>query len=223
MKTISMETYQKEFASAFINGITFVTELRTTDPAQLDVLLQHAHFIEAYPGEVILEAGSRGNRFFFLLRGQLAVYRDAPMQGTEINHITPGQCFGALSIICDKERIATVAVSETCTAALLLSLDLAGLGRLNDCSVFSLSTKLALYRSVVSNTRWQLELYKMDYPDHVLSKQARSVEVFTGRRNTVEELQSLERQVHQLTERLLGWNEQLGSERESSKMRGTWL
>jgi CRP/FNR family cyclic AMP-dependent transcriptional regulator len=223
MKTISMETYQKDFASAFINGITFVTELRATDPAQLDVLMQHAYFIEAYPGEVMLEAGSRGNRFFFLLRGQLAVYRGEVASGNEINHITPGQCFGALSIICNTSRIATVAVSQSCSAALLLSLDLSDLGRLSDFSIFSLSTKLALFRSVVSNTRWQLELYKMDYPQHVLSQQTRLVEVYTGRRNTLEELQSMERQVKQLTEMLVSWNEQLGQERESANMRGTWL
>lgn len=223
MKTLSMEHYQKDSAFAFINGITFVTELRATDPGQLETLLKHACFIEANPGEMVLEAGSRCNRFFFLLRGRLAIYRDAVAPGAELNHITPGQCFGALSIICNKERIATVAVSAGTTPALMLCLDLSGLRRLGDFSVFSLYTKLALYRSVVSNTRWQLELYKMDYPDHALSKQARSVEIYIGKRNTLEELQSLERQIHQLTEMLMLWNEQVGRERESSNMRGNWL
>lgn len=223
MKTISMETYERDFANAFLNGITFVTELRATDPTQLETLLRHAFFVEATPGEMILEAGTRSNQFFFLLRGQLAVYRDAVAPGAELNHITPGQCFGALSIICGTERIASVVVSNKCNAALLLSLELTELGRLGDFSVFNLSTKLALFRSVVSNTRWQLELYKMDYPNHVLAQKSRAVEIYTGKRNTLEELQSLDRQVRHLTEMLVAWNEQIGRERETDSMRGTWI
>lgn len=223
MKTISMETYEQDFANAFINGITFVTELRATDPAQLAVLLKHAYFIEATRDEVVLEAGSKGTRFFFLLKGQLVVYPSDVKPGAEVNRITPGQCFGALSIICKTSRIATVAVGHECPGALMLSLDLSGLGRLNDFSVFTLLTKLALYRSVVSNTRWQLELYKMDFPDHALTKQARAIDIYIGRKNTIEELQSLEKQVHQLTDMILAWNEQLGIEKEASNMRGVWL
>jgi hypothetical protein len=223
MKTISMETYQRDFANAFINGIAFVTELRTTDPTQLDVLLKHAYFIEAGSDEVVLEAGSKGTRFFFLLKGQMSIYNDAVLPGAEINRITPGQCFGALSIICKTSRLASVAVGHDCPGALMLSLDLTGLGRLNDFSVFTLATKLALYRSVVSNTRWQLELYKMDYPDHALTKQARSIEIYTGRKNIPEELQSLERQVQQLTEMIVAWNEQLAADKSASAMRGVWL
>ena len=105
----------------------------------------------------------------------------------------------------------------------MLSLDLTGLGRLNDFSVFTVATKLALYRSVVSNTRWQLELYKMDYPDHALAKQSRAIEIYIGKKNTLEELQSLDKQVHQLTEMILAWNEQLAADKDSSSMRGVWL
>lgn len=223
MKAVPMENYPKEFADAFLNGITFVTELRATDPEQLGVLLKHAFFVEAARDEVVLKAGSRGHRYFFLLKGQLSVYPEDVRPGAEVNRITPGQSFGALSIICNTSRTASVAVSSNCPGALMLSIDLQGLGKLDDFSVFKLSTKLAIYRGVVNNTRWQLELYKMDYPDHVLTKRGRSVEVYIGKKNTLQELESLDRQAHQLTEMIVEWNEQLSSEQDAAEMRGTWL
>lgn len=223
MKSIPLNNYPREFAITFLHGITFVTELRITAPEQLDVLLQHAFFVEADQGDLILKAGTRGERYFFLLYGQLSVYPGEIKAGAEVNRITAGQCFGALSILCDTDRIASVAVSPDCRGALMLSLDLSGLGRLDDFSVFSLFTKLALYRGVVNNTRWQLELYKMDYPEHVLAAESSSIESYAGPFGTLQELQSLDRQIQQMTRMIVRWNEQLSSDQGSAVVRATWL
>lgn len=223
MKAIPIEQYPGDMANAFINGITFVNEVRSNDPKQLAVLMKNACFMEFDSGEVLLTAGKAGRRYCFLLKGQLSVYADDDTRGPAINQITPGQNFGGLSIICRTRRTATIAVSPTCKQALILSIDLNGLGELDDFSTYTLQTKLSLYRAIVNNTRWQLELYKMDYPNHPLTERGRTVEVYIGQRNTVDELASLERQAYQLIEMLVEWNEALQEQQVANAMEGTWL
>lgn len=223
MKAIPIDQYPKDMATAFISGITFVNEVRMNDKSQLDTLMKNACFVECSAGEVLLTAGKNGRRYSFLLKGQLSVYADEDTRGKPINQITPGQNFGGLSIICKTRRTATVAVSAGCKAALILSIDLTGLGELDDFSIYTLQTKLALYRAIVNNTRWQLELYKIDYPDHPLTTRSRTVEVYIGQRNTMDELASLERQAYQLTEMLVEWNQALQEQEAVNEMEGTWL
>jgi len=223
MKLIPLNQYPKEFAVPFLHGIPFVTELRITAPEQLEVLLEHAYFLEAAPGDVVLKAGSRGERFYFLLYGQMSIYAGNVADGVEVNRIAAGQSFGALSVICDVERIASVAVSVDCKGALLLSIDMRELGKLSDFSVFSLLTKLALFRGVVHSTRWQLELYKLDYPNHKLATQGVLVEEFDGKLGTLEELESLNRQIYQMTGVMSAWNKQLSTEEGRPVFRGGWI
>lgn len=224
MKAIPIETYPKDMANAFMNGIAFVTEVRANDSKQLDTLMKHAVFAELDAGEVIIRAGNKGRRYYFLLRGQLCVFPDDDTDAKPINKITPGQNFGGLSIICDTERTATVAVDPKTKSALVLTIDLSGLGALNDFSVFTLQTKLSLYKAIVNNTRWQLELYKMDYPGHPLTLRGRKVDIYIGKKNTIEELESLEHQAYQLMEMLLEWNQALQLEDiKNQTSEGTWI
>ncbi len=224
MKAIPIDTYPQDMANAFINGITFVNDVRTNDSKQLAVLMKNACFMEFSSGEILLTAGKAGRRYSFLLKGQLTVYADDDTDGPAINQITPGQNFGGLSIICKARRTATIAVSPSCKSALILSIDMAGLGELNDYSVYTLQTKLALYRAIVNNTRWQLELYKMDYPTHPLTLRGRSIDIFIGARNTEQELASLDSQAHQLIEMIVEWNQALMTQETKREMGGgTWL
>jgi len=62
---------------------------------------------------------------------------------------------------------------------------------------------------VMNNTRWKLSVYRMQNPDHALSDALQKVEAFTGEKETVEELQSLDRQIHQLTDLMQKWNQAL--------------
>lgn len=223
MKAIPIDTYPQDMANAFINGITFVNEVRANDAEQLAVLMKNAYFMEFDSGETLLTAGKSGRRYSFLLKGQLSVYADEDTSNHAINQITPGQSFGGLSIICKTRRTATIAVSASCKSALILSIDMAGLGELNDYSVYTLQTKLALYRAIVNNTRWQMELYKMDYPNHPLTLRGRAIDVFIGPRNTELELASFDRQAHQLIEMIVEWNQALMTQEASEEMSGTWL
>lgn len=220
MKNISMRDYPQDVADNFLGGINFVREMRVNDPAQFDVLMKRTWFVELSPGETIINAGEMDSRYFFLLKGQLSVYADSEHKMRELNKITPGQSFGALSIICKSPRTATVAITPGCVGALLIAIDLSGLGDLLDFSVFSLATKLSLYRTVVNNTRWQLEVYKMDYPTHPLTQRSKEVEIYIGKKFTEQELQSLERQIMQLTALITEWNAELSPKEADPQDRG---
>lgn len=220
MKNIPMRDYPQDVAENFLSGINFVREMRVNDSAQFDVLMQRTQFIELSPGETIIHAGEMDSRYFFLLKGQLSVYADSEHKTRELNKITPGQSFGALSIICKSPRTATVAITPGCTGALLIAIDLSGLGDLLDFTVFSLTTKLSLYRTVVNNTRWQLEVYKMDYPAHPLTQKSKEVEIYIGKKFTEQELQSLERQITQLTTLITEWNRELSPKEQAPQDRG---
>ncbi|HQQ63376.1 MAG TPA: cyclic nucleotide-binding domain-containing protein [Pseudomonadales bacterium] len=221
MKTIPMRDYPQEVADNFLSGINFVREMRLNDPDQFTVLMQRTQFVELSPGETIIHAGEMDSHYFFLLRGQLSVYADSKSKLPELNKITPGQSFGALAIVCKKPRTATVSISPGCVGALMISIDLTGLGDLLDFSVFSLATKLSLYRTVVNNTRWQLEVYKMDYPNHPLTQKSKQVEIYIGKKFTEQELQSLEKQVMQLTTLIGEWNAELAPKETAPQDRGT--
>lgn len=220
MKVIPMRDYPQDVADNFLSGINFVREMRLNDPAQFDVLMQRTQFIELSPDETIINAGEMDSRYFFLLKGQLSVYADSAHRSRELNKITPGQSFGALSIICHKPRTATVAITPGCIGALLIAIDLSGLGQLLDFSIFALTTKLSLYRTVVNNTRWQLEVYKMDFPTHPLTQKSKEVEIFIGKKLTEQELQSLERQIMQLTTLITEWNTELVPKEPDPQDRG---
>jgi hypothetical protein len=220
MKTVPMRDYPQDVADNFLSGINFVREMRTSDSGQFAELMQRTQFVELDPDEIVIHAGDMDSRYFFLLKGQLSVYPNSNNMSKELNKITPGQSFGALSIICHKPRTATVAVAPRCVGALLIAIDLSALGKLNDYSVFNISTKLSLYRTVVNNTRWQLEVYKMDYPSHVLTLRSKEVEIYIGKKGTDQELESLERQIGQLTALITDWNAELTLNKESQQDRG---
>jgi CRP/FNR family transcriptional regulator, cyclic AMP receptor protein len=220
MKVIPMRDYPQDVAENFLSGINFVREMRLNDPDQFRLLMERTQFVELSQGETIINAGEMDSRYFFLLKGQLSVYADSEHKSRELNKITPGQSFGALSIICHKTRTATVAITPGCNGALLIAIDLAGLGQLLDFSVFSLTTKLSLYRTVVNNTRWQLEVYKMDYPTHPLTQKSKEVEIYIGKKLTEQELQSLERQIMQLTTLISEWNAELVPKEPDPQDRG---
>lgn len=220
MKVIPMRDYPQDVAENFLSGINFVREMRLNDPDQFQLLMGRTQFVELSPGETIINAGEMDSRYFFLLKGQLSVYADSEHKSRELNKITPGQSFGALSIICHKTRTATVSITPGCNGALLIAIDLAGLGQLLDFSVFSLTTKLSLYRTVVNNTRWQLEVYKMDYPAHPLTQKSKEVEIYIGKKLTEQELQSLERQIMQLTTLISEWNAELVPKEPDPQDRG---
>ncbi|HEY9033596.1 MAG TPA: cyclic nucleotide-binding domain-containing protein, partial [Pseudomonadales bacterium] len=143
--------------------------------------------------------------FYFLLKGQLDVYPDADIKGKPINQLSPGQVFGALAIINDQPRTASLAASGS-TGSTLFATDFSIFGALDDFSVIKLETKLSFLRIVVNNTRWKLEVYKMNDPDHPLAARLDSIHRFSGEKNSLDELHHMVQQSKELGDILNDWN-----------------
>lgn len=209
MKTIALSNYPQETLDNLLSGIPFFKDLMLEDKLQTGILMRYSNVFEPAPGEIVIQKGARDNTFYFLLKGQLIVYPDGDLTRPAVNYLSAGQVFGALSLLCKTPRTATIVADPKFAKCLMFGTDFTPFGDLLDFKKVKLSTKLALWRMVVHNTRWKLEVYRMEYPDHPLAAELRQVEIFRGEKNSAEELQSLDRQVWQLTDILVQWNEAL--------------
>ena len=214
MKTIALSNYPPETLELLLSGIPFYKDLMVEDRLQASILMRYSHVFEPAPGEVVIQKGARENTFYFLLKGQLIVYPDGDTARPAVNFLSAGQVFGALSLLCNSPRTATIVADPKFSKTLLFGTDFTPFGELMNFSKIKLSTKLALWRMVVHNTRWKLEVYRMEHPEHPLATELKQVEIFRGEKNTPEELQSLDRQIWQLTDILLQWNEALAGKQD---------
>lgn len=209
MKTTPITSLTPDVLDALLSGIPFYKDLMFNDPEQMKLLLSHSLLFEPAPGEVVIEKGGRDKIFYFLLSGMLAVYPDGKRKGQALNYLSAGQILGALSLLCNSPRTATLVADPQSLRVQLFGADFSPFGELTDFSQIKLSTKLVLWRMVMNNTRWKLGVYKMQNPDHPLTQALQRVETYTGEKNTVEELKSLDRQIHQLTDLMQKWNDAL--------------
>ncbi len=206
MKTIPLSNYPPETLDTLLSGIPFYKDLMIESRPQTDLLLRYSRVFEPTPGEAIIRKGESENTFYFLLKGQLVVYPDGNAASPAVNYLSAGQVFGALSLLCRTHRTATVVADPNVPKVLLFGTDFVPFGDLENFSKTTLPTKLAFWRMVAHNTRWKLEVYRMEHPNHPLVPELRKVEIFRGEKNSLEELQSLDRQIRQLTDILLKWN-----------------
>ncbi len=194
-----------------LQGIPFFKTVREQDLSQYEALVQHSQMASFGPGEVLLSKGDHDFWLFFLLRGQLDVFPDNGDFQDSINQITPGEVFGDLSMLTGRQRSASVRASDSFRQTTVLGLDFRVFGRLGDFSRLTLDTKLAYYRNTAHNLRWKLDVYRMEYPDSPLAAKHRSLKLFAGKRDTLEELEALEFQAKQLANLLKDWNQSFTS------------
>ena len=192
---------------SFLNRIPLYREIRARDEEQFKRLMRFSRRVEMVPGELIMRRGDKGSWLYFLLVGQLAAYAgDGDPDEEPLNYISPGEMFGDLALLGAFERRVTVRVDSQARRAVLLATDFGCFGRLSDFALVSLPAKLAFYRLIAKGIRWRLELKKMEQPDHPLAIEMRSVSLFHGRTNTLEELEFLHRQSCELAGILTGWH-----------------
>lgn len=207
MRTLALSEIPAVSLDDLLAGISFFRELREVDPRQAEFLATYARVVAADPGEIVIHHGDSDPNFYFLLRGQLLVYPDdQSIRGEPLNVITPGHIFGALAMICRVDRTATIVADPSAGGVKLVVIDGSAFGDLDDYSRIRRHTKILFYRMVVANTRWKLEVYRMQQPNHVISRDMRKIELYRGQPNTEEELQALARQAQQMTVLLMRWN-----------------
>ena len=126
--------------------------------------------------------------------------------GVPLNNILAGEMFGDLAILDGAERKVTVAVASGTAKASYLKINFELFGVVNDFSLIGLATKIKVYRAIVYAIRWRIELKKSANRLHPLMPLIKKVEVFTGEKDSVAELQSLYLQARQLACLLTGWD-----------------
>ncbi|MFP5431066.1 MAG: cyclic nucleotide-binding domain-containing protein [Gammaproteobacteria bacterium] len=210
MKATPVSSLKPDALDSLLSGIPFYKDLMFNDPEQMKVLLKHSQLYEPDPGEVVIEKGGMDKTFYFLLSGQLAVFPDGKKKKEAQIYLSSGQILGALALLCNAPRTATLVADPKSGRVQLFGADFTPFGALTDFSKITLSTKLVLWRLVMNNTKWKLGVFKMQNPDHPVAQALQKVEVFSGEKNSVEELQSLDRQIHQLTDLMQQWNDTMG-------------
>ena len=208
MKDIPLSTFGSDTIETFLSQIPFFNDLSIHDNQQYNLLLENSKIIEIDPGEQIIKKGEMEKTFYFLLKGILEIHADENARGKSINQLTPGQVFGALAVINDQERIASV-VSSAESPATVFATDISIFGAPDDFSQINLDTKLSLLRIVINNTRWKIEVYKMNSPNHPLVSNLDEIKRFSGEKDTIEELLDLTEQSKKLALLLNDWNESL--------------
>ena len=161
-------------------------------------------FVTADQDEIILHHGDDANVLYFLLKGQLAVLADDD-SGDVINEINAGEMFGVMAMVLNFKRSASIKVNGR--TALLAGIDYQHFNDLDDFTLFTLRTKISFFRMLTNNIRWNLERNKMQLPDHPLVSKVRTLPLYTGEKNTLEELHALHHQAHALSELLCEWND----------------
>jgi CRP-like cAMP-binding protein len=75
---------------------------------QLSLLAEVAATVDVAPERVIARQGEIGSGLFVILEGRVRVVRD----GEIVAHFGPGECFGELSVLDRRPRIASVVAEE---------------------------------------------------------------------------------------------------------------
>lgn len=211
MKIKDLSEFKPEDIASLLRRIPFFNQLQREDEQQLAVLMDFSCIVELNSGETIMRRGDRGSWLYFLIKGGLSVYLNSPQQEQPLNHITPGELFGDLALLCDHERKATVAADNNGKTATLFATDFKPFGDIHHFDTVSLHTKLIFYRTMVHSIRWRLEQKRMEDGQHPLALELRQVKSYAGAKETPEELLSLYEQAQQLASILDRWNTEGGA------------
>lgn len=211
METKPLHKFPRDTVERWLLTIPFYKTVKEQDNWQFEVLLEQATIAYYRPGEPVLRRGEKDQWLYFLLKGQLDVHPDEDGDGEPINQITPGEVFGDLAMLVGHERTATLKASEQCRQVVVLSSDFSRFADLERHQPINLATKLAFYRNTVHNLRWKLEVYRARHPEHSFANRHRRVKLYTGPRDTREELLALHDQARALARLLLEWNGEFGA------------
>ena len=206
----------RDYVEQLLSGIPFFKLVKQQDAWQFELLLQSSRMITYLPGEIVLQRGDSDQWLYFLLKGRLAVYVDDPLNGELVNYVTPGEVFGDLAQLMGQPRTATVLAEPTFRESVVLATDAAIFGDISSTRPITIQTKLAYYRNTVHNLRWKLEVYRSQHLQHQLANKHRQVKLYTGVKDTLEELRALYEQAQALASLLLEWNREFGALAEES-------
>lgn len=210
MHSLIATRFPPEKLQPILLGLPFFKDLAEQSPAELERLLPHTRLLLADPGELIMRRGEFDSWCYFLLKGQLAVQAgDDDSSGRTVGYIQPGEMFGALAIMRDSERSASIMVrgsSAEKDRAILFGLDFSPFGELDDFSQVSLASKLKFFQLVVERTEARLHAYEREMPGTDLGVRLATLPSFHGQADSLEQLQFLHQRADALADLLAEWN-----------------
>lgn len=201
----SLSSYPNELIEHCISQIDFFAALAESAPEQLALIMQHTVLIELEAGEVLIEKGTIGDAFYALVRGDLAIFPEKRTSEHAISLLVPSQIVGALAMLNQQPRTATVAVASM-DGALVMETDFSVFGELNDCSRIHLATKLLLFRLVVASIHKTLCSMEITAPDQSLSDELAILLDSTAEPDSLDELEYLAELAMGLAWLLDRWN-----------------
>jgi len=204
MQKLTREEYNSDAVMRMVHSVTFLKNLANQDQAQFELLLSVSRFMKYEQGEVLMNKGESADSLYFLLKGQVSVFTSSDDQSSCV--LNPGEVVGTMSMVTGGNRSATVKAHSD---VVLLSLEYVHCNDINDYGLFNLHTKLMAYRMVIHHIRWTLELNKMKYPNHELTPRIFKMPIYSGDKDTQEELLALHEQARLLAELLREWNDSL--------------
>lgn len=201
----------REYVEQLVAVIPLFKLVKQQDMEQFQLLLEASHLLTYAPDEIVLRRGDSDPWLYFLLKGRLAVYIQDSHKAELVNYVTPGEVFGDLAALVGQPRTATVKAEPNFRESMVLAMDANIISDIDSVGAINVKTKLAYYRSVVHNLRWKLEVYRSQHLQHVLANKHRKVKLYSGEKDTVEELHALYTQAQTLARLLLEWNYEFGA------------
>lgn len=211
MEIKPLNRLSRDYVEQLLSGVPFFKLVKQQDAQQFELLLQASRLEHYGPGEVVLHRGDAAVWIYFLLKGRLAVYVDDPLSGELVNYVTPGEVFGDLAQLTGKSRTATIQAEMSAKESIVLATDNRFFGDIMSSGPITIGTKLAFYRNSVHNLRWKLEVYRSQHLQHALANKHRAVKLYTGPKDTLQELQALYEQAQSLALLLVEWNREFGA------------
>lgn len=210
MHSLVVSRFPRDKLQLVLRALPFFRELAEQAPAELERLLPHTRLLLADPGESIMRKGEFDSWCYFLLKGQLAVQAgDDDSAAKTVGYIQPGEMFGALAILRDSDRTASITVrgrDRENDRAILFGLDFAPFGELEDFSQVSLNSKLRFFQLVIERTEARLLAYEREMPGTDLGIRLAELPAFVGADESLQQLQYLHQRTDALAELLNEWN-----------------
>lgn len=202
MEILTREEYSSDTVMRMVRSVTFLKNLANQDKSQFDLLLSVSQFVRHDQGEILMKKGEAADCLYFVLKGQVSVFPSADFQASSI--LNPGEVVGTMSMVTGCMRSATVIAHSD---VILLALKYEHCIDINDYGLFDLPTKLMAYRMVIHHIRWLIELNKIKQPSHELTSKIFKLPIYSGEKDTKEELLALHEQARFLAVLLSEWNE----------------
>jgi serine/threonine protein kinase len=125
--------------------------------AQLWEIINISHWQDVTEGTAIFEEGAPGSSVYVIAKGDVVITRD----GTTLNRLGPGDCFGELAYL-DDERPLRSATVRARTPVILIEIDVASLGQASEAlqASFSRSLMKVMVRRIRHSDQRMLEVLR---------------------------------------------------------------